>query len=351
MTTDQRERERALASDARAGTYARALARQAVRDFLKRSRRELLVVIAFAAVVVAVLAALAPNDGVRGFVIGLGLAGTAGFVAYCTLLLSGAAPTFMGEYAEQWSAQELRPLTEHGWKLVNHFGLKRSDHDHVLVGPGGVIVVETKWTGGTWPEAPDDIRIRSAVRQVMEAAHQLAIWSPVSKEGVSDVQCAVVLWGAHADGDFPAEGRRHPDGPVVLRGRDLRAWALRRPRGALSPEQVDRIWAAMERQLGGRDVVERQRRPMPRSFEDLLKRAAGSAVLAGAALVLSAVLASHHLWPVFAAFPLVAAGVHVALRNRLPSRLWTWSVLVGSALLPLLVCVAVGYVWLREALT
>lgn len=60
------------------------------------------------------------------------------------VLLSGTAPLMMGELAEQWTAQELRPLTKHGWRLVNHFGLGYGGQDHVLVGPGGVVLLETK---------------------------------------------------------------------------------------------------------------------------------------------------------------------------------------------------------------
>ncbi len=51
----------------------------------------------------------------------------------------------MAELAEQWTAQELRPLREHGWKLVNHVGLGPGDQDHVVVGPGAVVLIETKW--------------------------------------------------------------------------------------------------------------------------------------------------------------------------------------------------------------
>jgi hypothetical protein len=67
--------------------------------------------------------------------------------------LTGTASTMMGDTAEQWTAQELRPLSKDGWRLINHFGLTSDDIDHLLIGPGGVFVLETKWSSTDWQSA------------------------------------------------------------------------------------------------------------------------------------------------------------------------------------------------------
>lgn len=82
--------------------------------------------------------------------------------------LSGTAP-FMGELAEQWTAQELRPLSKHGWRLVN-FALSYGDQDHVLVGPGGVVLLETKWNGTPWDLDDRDYFFRRALNQALDHA-------------------------------------------------------------------------------------------------------------------------------------------------------------------------------------
>ena len=56
-----------------------------------------------------------------------------------------------GAEGERWVAETLRALEGHGWRLLHDVrwpGRPRANLDHVLVGPGGVIVLDTKnWSG------------------------------------------------------------------------------------------------------------------------------------------------------------------------------------------------------------
>ena len=48
---------------------------------------------------------------------------------------------------EQWTARELRSLRKRDWHLANGLLLRRvADIDHVVIGPGGVLVIETKYS-------------------------------------------------------------------------------------------------------------------------------------------------------------------------------------------------------------
>ena len=86
----------------------------------------------------------------RGLIVGLGVAGTAGALWLWIVEATGTAPTMMGDLGEQWTAQELRRLRRSGWQVVNHVTLTAPDIDHVLVGPGGMFAIETKWSATPW---------------------------------------------------------------------------------------------------------------------------------------------------------------------------------------------------------
>ena len=132
---------RRLASDTRAGVWARGKARREQRRFLKRKWRLFTGALLTWFALVAAAAAFMPGDLLRGMVIGAGaVAGPTG-IWVLVIQLTGTASTMMGDTAEQWTAQELRPLSKDGWRLINHFGLTGDDLDHLLVGP----VASSSW--------------------------------------------------------------------------------------------------------------------------------------------------------------------------------------------------------------
>ena len=49
-------------------------------------------------------------------------------------------------YAEDGTSREVRKLRDKGWTIVDNIPFDRFDVDHVAIGPGGVVVLETKWT-------------------------------------------------------------------------------------------------------------------------------------------------------------------------------------------------------------
>lgn len=273
----------------------------------------------FAVAVVASIFATGPLQ--RGFILGSGLTICLGAAAALLVLISGTAPLMMGEMAEQWTAQELRPFTEHGWKLVNHFGLGYGDQDHVLVGPGGVVLVETKWGATPWDLDDRDYFFRSAVGQTARNAQQLQRWAPIAAQGVT-VEPILVLWGQARRKLADVPPRRHRSGVLVLSGGQLRDWALRLGRDRLSPEQMDAIWSHIDRHVEKRDDHERLTRPMPRSLAELMQAAfscLAAAVLGflTAAQVLTQ-LGSLLLW-CLAGVVLLMAGEVLRRRTR-----WRW---------------------------
>jgi len=198
-------------------------------------------------------------------------------------------------------------VREHGWKLINHFVLGRGDYDHVLVGPGGVVLVETKWGGTQWDVDGREVAFRLALEQTGRNAKQLALWSGLTKHGRPQVEPVLAVWGPPARNlrDIPV--RRHGSGVVVLSGDRLQAWLLQRGRDQLGADQVKAIWNEIDEHAVRRDERERTSRPMPRSLAEAL-RATGTGLI----LALGCFLLTGQLLEFTASLP-VWLGVGVAL--------------------------------------
>src|SRR5690606_9757041 len=55
-----------------------------------------------------------------------------------------------GAGGEEMTAAELRRCTRLGWRSVHNVVLEAGDIDHIAVGPGGVVVIETKNPDAGW---------------------------------------------------------------------------------------------------------------------------------------------------------------------------------------------------------
>src|SRR4051794_31122357 len=112
-----------------------------------------------------------------------------------------------GAEGEKATAKAMRRLARDGWTLIHDVDTGRGNLDHIVVGPGGVFLLESKNLSGTlrveygvlsvrWREDPNDgydnrqltprMRARAAELSAVLRARGLArIW----------VQPIVVLWG------------------------------------------------------------------------------------------------------------------------------------------------------------
>jgi hypothetical protein len=201
----------------------------------------------------------------------------------------------MGDLGEQWTASELRKLRRRGWRLVNHVMLKNRDIDHVLVGPGGVLAVETKWSAQQWSWSPADERLIHATRTVQTSAHDLQLWHDLKSLGVSEVRSVVFVWqgaGTEVPEDAVLAGTR------IVTGRSAKHWRDEQGSGVLTQQQVKAAWDALDRQCRVRDPGEDERSPLYLSPGEWLTRLALAfvAACAGWLAVSTVVAASPPLW-------------------------------------------------------
>jgi hypothetical protein len=221
----------------------------------------------------------------------------------------------MGDLGEQWTASELRKLRRRGWHLVNHLTLRNRDIDHVLVGPGGVLAVETKWSAQQWSWSPADERLLDATRTVQASAHDLQLWHDLKSVGVSEVRSVVFVW--------QGAGREVPEDAVlagtrIVTGTSARHWRDELGSGVLTQEQVQAAWDALDRQCRVRDPREEERSPLYLSPAEWLTRLAFAfvAACAGCLAVSAVVSTSPPLWASLSWWLLMlAVGVGIA---RLP---------------------------------
>ena len=318
-------RRRSLASDERAGSWARGRARRAQREFLRETWWLFGSFIAVTIGAALVCGLFIPSAFLRGLALGVAVIAAPGAVWIFAMQYTNTAPIMMGEQAEQWTAQELRRLTRRGWRLVNHFALRSDDIDHVVVGPGGAFAVETKWNGSSWRSDYGLARLHEAIAQASDNQRALRLWHPFKSLEVP-VSAVVVLWGRGLSKWSAQDQVRLIDGVHVVVGPALRRWLERPDADVLTAAQVDAAWAAMETQVSRRDPIDAELHPVPTSLADWLSRSAAAVCSACAALLLFGQLlewTNHWLTTVIAS--LLIASPAFFLGRTASSRLLTWS--------------------------
>jgi hypothetical protein len=151
---------------------------------------------------------------------------------------------FQGEKA---TAKALRRLVAKGWVLVNDIDTGRGNIDHVIVGPPGVFLLESKNLHGLlvvergtlsvrWREDPGDgYEIHSLTPLMARLARNLEVRLAREYAEAIQVQPVVVLWG-----NFRQRSMRSRDYVIWVRGKELAGLLGRQP-PRLSSDQVRRV--------------------------------------------------------------------------------------------------------------
>lgn len=157
----------------------------------------------------------------------------------------------IGAWGEQRTAAALAPLLRGGWVVVHDVDRGKSNLDHVLVGPGGVFVLDTKNLHGTARVTGDRLALtRPGSERVAyesdscarSARAQAAEVNALFRQRVSLrpwVTAVVVVWA-----EFPQQAA---DGSnmTYVHGDHLADWLLSRP-ARLNAKQVDELAAALQ---------------------------------------------------------------------------------------------------------
>jgi len=266
----RKARERELAGDARAGRWVRDHVRQTHWQFLQREWRWMSAMSIVALIATAVVAVLMPNAYLSGVVTGAGVVATIGAMATLLVFLTGTASRSMGATAEQWTASELRKLRSAGWVAINHVALTAGDTDHILVGPGGIYAIETKWSANGWTLDSANERLERALTQIRKNCKRVTLWQPVRAAGAPEVKPVLFLWGRE-----PQNPDARPTVPVELGGVTIirstaaaNVWreSVRSDPSAHDGDAIERIWRGIEDHVRKRDDRDRSVAPPPPSL-------------------------------------------------------------------------------------
>ena len=153
-----------------------------------------------------------------------------------------------GADGEKATARQLRPLLKQGWALYHDIEIEHGNIDHVLVGPAGVFMLESKRLNGAakveagklvvrWIEDPEDGYENNSIGgRARSAAYSLH--SGLKSAGVDVwVQGVVVLWA-----DFEQRSIES-DKVAWVRGDALAAIMAARP-VRYSDDALDRLTLA-----------------------------------------------------------------------------------------------------------
>jgi len=277
-----RARKAHLASDHRTGASSRREVRARHRRWLRRQWHVTAVVAALTGFAVAAVHVFVWKP-VAPYVIGALLASAAWQIYTMMLETGGVASRRSGIVAEQWTADELRQLRCDDWIVVNHVMLEWRDVDHVLLGPGGFLAIETKFRSD-WGSNKQDFG--AWAKTAREDAHDVGVRLQQWK---TDVQPIVVMWGPEVSTCFP-DIFEH-DGVTFCPGPQLRQLVGSLP-DKVEAGQVNKAFTFLDNYLRTRDPGEvHVSGEIPRTAgqvsDDLL--AVGAACMASIVAVLSPV--------------------------------------------------------------
>ena len=159
-----------------------------------------------------------------------------------------------GGEGERRTGKVLARLERDGWRSFHHREAKYGDLDHVVVGPGGVYLLDSKNLHGTLTVEPEGLT--ASYGDWPRDAYSFSRLAPTLKReaknlkfriadttGVVEyVQSVVVVWGDFLPRDV------EQDNVVYVRGDHLRDWLRARPR-RLADEDSRLISAGLEAEI------------------------------------------------------------------------------------------------------
>jgi hypothetical protein len=178
-----------------------------------------------------------------------------GALAFGVALLRETPPPWIenwqiGAWGEQRTAAALMPLLRRGWVVVHDLGRLKSNVDHVLIGPAGVIVLDSKNLHGTVRVSGDRLALtrpgqdRTAYESdscARQARSQAADVNALFRQRIGQrpwVTAVVVIWA-----DFP-EVSASANNVNFVHGDHLREWLEKQP-ARLNAQQIEELAGAL----------------------------------------------------------------------------------------------------------
>jgi hypothetical protein len=158
-------------------------------------------------------------------------------------------PWYWGHLGERWTGEELDRLGDQ-WMIEHDVPRERGNWDHMVVGPPGVFLLDSKFFHEA-AAVEGDVLVTGSRRYEGRGFRGPAVGLSEELERLAPprpwVQAVVVLWA-----EFPQRDHQR-DHVAYVRGHDLVVWLERQPQRI--PEQRRRALFAAIKQLGARGVA------------------------------------------------------------------------------------------------
>jgi hypothetical protein len=128
------------------------------------------------------------------FIVGGASVGFAWFVSWF-LDMDNSHFRRRGLWAEQWTTKTLKKKLGNEWSIFDDMPFASGNVDHVLIGPGGIYAVETKWRSGSirrYPLSQESFRRESA--QAWQGARSVERLLRGNHIGLT-IRPVLILWG------------------------------------------------------------------------------------------------------------------------------------------------------------
>jgi hypothetical protein len=223
-------------------SFVRRQLRRELKSFL-RDNVVPLCVVALLAISGVLPAVFLSGPFSQGFIAGMIVVAVPCVVFFGFLVHTGGLDQVVGALGEQLTRDELAKAARHGhvWGCVHNLELGAMDIDHLVVAPGVILAVETKWHIRRAPEHVLHCDVAQA-RQSAETAQSVLRSKGIDRP--STVKPVVVVWGRGrldiADGGCVVDGVR------VLRGEELASRLANLPLEGISQKQAEVLIARLE---------------------------------------------------------------------------------------------------------
>lgn len=164
----------------------------------------------------------------RGLAAGLADSTIIGFAVYFVILSDASRTWRVGALGEFWTSHALEKLGP-DWTVLNGLQIPAADGterevDHIAVGPGGVLVVDSK----LWPSKERQIDASSspAINDAASGAHTQAgvvRWFLGAVSPLDAVKPTVMVWGSDLSSP-PERVVSNKTGVRIVHGRDVEVW-------------------------------------------------------------------------------------------------------------------------------
>jgi len=205
-----------------------------------------------------------PNGSVNAFLLGVLLATALWASLSVVAIATGATSWFMGSQAEKWTSRALGHL-EGDWQIFHGVAFLEGrrpntwtvDIDHIAVGPGGVLVVETKYSSNP-PDLAAGRISKNVVHAVDQAEKNAGRLRALLSRDFPDVPIlpVVVCWGwRFMSAKTPV---RRVGSTSVVAGADVRKWSPAFSSDQLPQATIEGVSRKLENYVAGQRMLETQ---------------------------------------------------------------------------------------------